>query len=421
MSFGDWMTKLLVGEQKPKQSINIETGELVDMVRKHIDPAKWNNLALYNVAVHSAARMIANALSKAEFRTYDHNKEIHGEEYYLWNYEPNRNQNASQFMSQLINKLIFDGEALVIQSQEGYLLIADSFVHEQYAIYQDTFKDVTVLAENGHSYTFSKTFLMKDVHYYKLHDENISSMLGSLADEYNEMISTAVRNFAVSGGEHGVLSIAANAPARNYGTKPDGTPRTFNDVYSEMMQNQFANYFKNANAVMPLFDGFTYDTKGGAASKRSTSEVKDIQDLTDEVYEAVARAFCIPVSLLKGDVANTDELMTNFVSFAVDPFAKLIERENNRKRYGKAVLTGSRVKVDTTRCRHLDLFKDSSKIDKILQDGVLCVDEIRHFYDEAPLNTKQSTTYFMTKNIGTIDDMTNGGNTNGKNDTASEV
>ena len=45
--------------------------------------------------------MIANAIGRCEFRTYRNHKEIMEREYYLWNYEPNVNQNSTFFYTSL--------------------------------------------------------------------------------------------------------------------------------------------------------------------------------------------------------------------------------------------------------------------------------------------------------------------------------
>ena len=53
------------------------------------------------------------------------------EQYYMWNFEPNQNMNASQFMQKLVWSLIYKNECLVIQTAKGNFLIADSYEHDQ--------------------------------------------------------------------------------------------------------------------------------------------------------------------------------------------------------------------------------------------------------------------------------------------------
>ena len=50
-------------------------------------------VCLRELAFWTCIGKIANALTKCEFRTFYEGEEIFGDEYYTWNYEPNRNQN----------------------------------------------------------------------------------------------------------------------------------------------------------------------------------------------------------------------------------------------------------------------------------------------------------------------------------------
>lgn len=213
---------------------------------------------------------------------------------------------------------------------------------------------------------------------------------------------SAITKFYKSGGERGILTIDANAPNISYGKKADGTPRTFNDVYAELMQKQFAEYFKNANAVLPLFKGMSYETKGTEASKKSTSEIKDVIDLDDRIVKKVGNALQIPPQLLLGDLADVAGVTKNALSFGVDPFAKLIETENNRKFYGTAVLKGDYQMIDTSRIIHMSASEIAAAGDKMIGSGAWCIDDVRRMAGDAPLNTEESRRHFITKNYGAI-------------------
>lgn len=380
-------------------------------VLEYIDKKEWNRLALYEFALHSGINIIANAFSACEVRTFKKWEEIRKDQYYRWNYEPNVNMNASQFKQKLVWSLIYKNECLVIQGVNGDFLIADSYTHEEYAAGQDLFKNVTVCGSDGnglsHAHTFTRTFRMEDVLFYRLSNRNITALLNQLVMEYEELLKAAVQKFYKSGGERGIITIEANASTANYGVKEDGTPRTFNDVYTELMNKQFAKYFKSTNAVLPLFKGFSYDTKGGEASKKSTSEIKDVTDLTDEIYAKVANALQIPPTLLRGDVANVSDLTKNLITFGIDPFAKMIETENNRKLYGKEVLDGNYQMIDTSAIMHMSAVEIAGASDKMIACGGWNIDDIRKKAGDAPLNTEWSKRHFITKNYSNIEDIEN--------------
>ncbi|MBO5408928.1 MAG: phage portal protein, partial [Clostridia bacterium] len=65
-------------------------------------------LAITEFAINVAISLIAGAVSKCEFRTFQNFQEVFGDEYYLWNVEPNRNQNSSQFLQEMIHKLLYE-------------------------------------------------------------------------------------------------------------------------------------------------------------------------------------------------------------------------------------------------------------------------------------------------------------------------
>lgn len=390
--------------------VRITSEELANLV----DSEKLNELRLYEFALHSGINIIANALSACEIRTFRNHKEEHGEEYYLWNYSPHMNYNANEFMQRIVWNLIYRNECLVIETPRGELMVADSYEREKYALYPDTFRNVTVCAADDdgivHPFTFNKNFRMDEVLFYKLSSKNITELLQYVMEGYTQLLNTAVDKLHKSGGERGVLTIDGNAATtQNYGLKPDGSPRTFNDVFAEMMNKRFATYFKSQNAVMPLWKGFDYQIKGGEASKKSTSEVKDITDLTEEIYTRVANALQIPPQLLLGTAADVGSLTRNLITFGIRPIADVIETENNRKRNGKEVLKGTYQIIDTTRIQYTDIFDAAQGIYNLLGTGTLSIDEIRRQVGMPELRTDISSKYMISKNFMDMDEISGGG------------
>lgn len=415
--------KFIQGKLMGGKTYEVSSKDIAEFIDKH----EWNRLALYDFALHSGINIIANALSACEIRTFENWEEVQKEQYYMWNFEPNQNMNASQFMQKLVWSLIYKNECLVIQTAKGNFLIADSYEHDQYALYQDVFRNVTVCADAGsgvyHPYTFNRTFRMEDVLYYRLSNRNIRALLDELINDFSELLRSAIQKFYKSGGERGVLQIDTNASTANYGVKEDGTPRTFNDVYTELINKQFATYFKSPNAVLPLFKGFNYETKGGEASKKSTSEIKDVTDITKEIYDRVGNALQIPPALLRGDVADVTAITKNLITFGIDPIASMIETENNRKLYRREVLNGSYQMIDTSTIMHMSAAELATASDKMISCGGWNIDEIRKKAGDAPINKPWSRKHFLTKNydeMNALDDKganppDNGGDINNKN------
>ena len=369
-------------------------------IEEFANSPKWQELAIFEFALNSGINIIANALSSCEVRVFQGWKEQRNQEYYRWNYQPNVNMSSNQFLHKLIWTLIYKNECLVVPGRNGAgdLLIADSFTKRQGSAFDRiVFENISFVGAGGEVYTFDRSYLSGDVFYYQLSNQNITNLLRGLVEEYNGLLKTAVEKFHKSGGEKGILAIDANASTASYGVKPDGTPRTFNDVYTELLKNQFKEYHKSANAVLPLFRGFTYTSTGTESTKKSTSEIKDVTDITDEIYDKVANALQIPPALLKGDIADVGDLTKNLITFGIKPIASIIETENNRKLYGEKVLDGDYQKIDTSAIMYTSLSELAVAADKMLASG-WTLDEIRRKTGEPVLNTRESTTRYITKN-----------------------
>ncbi len=389
MGFWNYLKGKLLGGKSVEVS--------ADTIEKLIDQEKMSRLVMEEFTIHAAINLIANCISKCEFRTFAGGKEKEGEEHYAWNYEPNANQNSSQFLQELVSKLLYNNECLVVESG-GQLIIAESFAKEEFALKETIFSGVL-----RKGFTYSRTFRMSEVLYFRLNNKNIRRLLTDLCSGYSAILDEAVSKYEKAGGEKGTLKIDAVAMNAKYGN------RTFEEVYEELMNKRFEKFFNSKNAVLPLWNGFSYTKQAGEQSRKSTSEMKDITDVLNEIVETVARAFNIPASLLKGDVSDVEKITRNFLTFCVDPLCEMIQTEINRKRYGRReVQNGNYLKIDTTTAMHTDVFDVAEKIDKLIASGMYCIDELRKKLGDAPLDTEESRKHFITKNYQEIGDAEGG-------------
>jgi len=95
------------------------------------------------LAVQACINLIANTVARSEFRTYEKGEETRKDNYYLFNVEPNPNRNASKFWREVIARLVYDNECLVIQ-EGGYLYVAESFERQKFAFKEHVYTDVVV-------------------------------------------------------------------------------------------------------------------------------------------------------------------------------------------------------------------------------------------------------------------------------------
>jgi HK97 family phage portal protein len=299
------------------------------------------------------------------------------------------NQNSSQFIQELVSKLLHNNEALVVEVN-GQLLIADSFSQTKYALFPDEFSNVSC-----GTLTFEKTFSMKDVLYFKLNNVNIRALLGNLMAGYSQLLEMSMGKYKRAGGRKGIAKI----------DKSKSGDDKFQKQVDEIFKNQFRNYFNSENAVVTVPNGVDYQEISGDGSKKSTSEINDIANITKEAMSRVAQAFRMPPALLQGDIADVSKLIDQLLTFCIDPLVDLINTEIIRKRYGKnAFSTGTYLKIDTTCIKHIDIFSVATSVDKLIADGAYNVDEMRVKLGDVPLNTWWSKQYVRTKNYAAISD-----------------
>lgn len=350
-------------------------------------------LAIEKFAVNVAVNLITGCISKCEFKTYFKNKEVKQDEYYLWNIEPNKNQNSSEFIQEFVSKLLKNNECLIVEAN-GQMVIADSFYQREYALVENIFENVT-----RKDFTFNRTFKMSEVLYFKLNNEDMSSLLTNLMNGYNDLLTMAVGKYKRSGGRKGIVRLDKITTGDEDQKK----------AIQELFEKQFKTYFESENAVLNLTKGVEYEEKNGDGNKKSTSEIVDIQNLIKEAFERVAQALKIPPALLKGDIADIEKITDNFLTFCIDPFVDMICEEINRKRYGKeAYLKGSYLDIDTTCIKHIDIFAIAEKVDKLIASGMFSIDDLRRKLRETLLKTDWSEKHWITKNYQDINNLEGG-------------
>lgn len=352
-------------------------------------------LDIQKFSIQMAINIIAGLIAKCEFKTYLKGAENKGDEYYLWNVEPNVNQNSSQFIQELVSKLLHDNEVLAIEVN-GQLLIADSFSQTEYALFPNTFTGVTC-----GDFTFNKTFYMQDVLYFKLNNKNIRTLLSEVMNGYSELLDMAIGKYKRAGGRKGTAKV----------NKTKSGDKEQDKKVEVFFNHTMKSYFENENAVAVIPNGVDYSEITGEGSKKSTSEVNDISNITKEAMARVAQAFRMPPALLQGDIADVSKLIDELLTVCIDPLVDLIETETNRKRYGKtAYLEGSFLKIDTTCIKHVDVLSISEAFDKLVASGGYSIDELRVKAGDTALSTDFSKKHWITKNYTDIN-STGGGET----------
>ncbi len=348
--------------------------------------------AVRDMAFSACKNLIANAIGRCEFRTYRSGKEVHGREYYLWNVEPNANQNASAFIHKLISNLLESNEALVIPlpQKDGSekLVVADAYAPpENRPATENIYEDVLVNGAPCYG-----PFRERDVLHFMLHAESVKPVINALYGSYWRMAQAAMDAYAWENGQHWKVHVSKMA---------SGTD-DYAQKFAEMIQEQFRPFLASGNTVLPEFDGYTYEP---VSKKNQTNKPEEIRGMVEDIFSWTARCLHIPVVLLTGKVEDTGDATSRFMSDCIDPICDQLQEEINRKRYGfEAWTKGDYMTVDSSSIRHFDMFANAANVEKLVGSGAFCVNDVLRAAGLPEINEPWAYKHYLTKNIADIQD-----------------
>lgn len=361
--------------------------------------------ALRKVAFETCVNLIAAAFNNCDFVTMIDGKAIKGDEYYLWNIEPNMNESSSVFINKLIHRLYYDNEAVVISTKkritgEEMLVVADSFTAgDKYPAKRNEYKDLTV-----GTVTYNKTFYEDEVLHFVLSDGKVKSLVDMLDAAYERYINSYTAAATWQNGKHIKVHVDQIAGGEDQ-TDADGNKTSWEEAFAKSLKAKLKPFIENPNSVLPEFDGETYSEFGGGGSG---IKPEDIKSLYDAIFDFTARALLIPPVLVRGEVADSKDATKRWLSVCIDSLAAQFDEEVTRKRYGKAEWKrGNYFHVDTSAIEHFDIFADSAAVEKLIGSLILSPDEVLEAAGRAPLNTEYSREHYLTKNIATANDALN--------------
>jgi len=347
------------------------------------------------LAIQSSINLIANTITKAEFLTFEKGDKTRKNLYYLLNVEPNQNKSASKFWRDVVTKLVYDNECLVIQQPKSKMLyVAESFTVDKYAFKENVYKDIVV-----EGYQLKDYFYESQVLHFELHDQNIRTVIGGLYNSYSKLIESSQKSYKKDKAKRGILEYPIQY------TQTKGGQEDLEDL----LNNRFKRFFEAENgAVLPLTNSVKY-TELDDKTQKSTNVDREIRNFIDDIFDFVAIGFQIPPKLLKGDIADTEGITNNFLTFCINPMAELLTDEINRKLYGKkSYLESTYCRLDTSNVKVVELRKIANALDVLTRIGAYSIDDSLRALGMEPLNTDWSKERFITKNYMPIKKMMKG-------------
>ncbi|MDR3305952.1 MAG: phage portal protein [Clostridiales Family XIII bacterium] len=348
---------------------------------------KFTETAIRELCFWACVKMVSSAISQCEFKTFLKHEEVEQDEYYRWNLSPNANQTSIELMNKMVYKLFEENEVLIVE-RSGQFFVADSFSKTSHGAAEDDFAQIKV------GDTDIPKRKARDVIYFTLADNNVNKVVGQIYSSYKELFAAGTSYYKRVSGMKGILTIEST---------PSGTAEQREEM-DKKLHESMKMFFEKPNSVFRVGRGQTFDVvdKNGSVTPSS----RDVRNLINDIADYTATAFNIPSTLLTGEVENTANAVDQFLTFCIDPLAKLIAAAINKTIYTKEqFLSGCYIKIDTKAVKHVDLLSVATAVDKLIGSGAFCINDIRKVCGEETIDADWAKQHYITKNYSQIEEI----------------
>ncbi|MGF2619130.1 phage portal protein [Bacillus cereus] len=349
-----------------------------------------NRLHMKRLAIDTCVSFLGRTISQSEFRVRNGKAFKKDELYYRLNVRPNKNMTASTFWERFVRKLIYDNECLVIQADDGDLLIADGFQHNEYAVFEDTFTDVRVK-----DYTFKRSFKQSEVIHLKYRNDKLSPLIDGLFADYGDLFGRILNSQKRKNQVRGTVDMEMTGSKNEENLAK--LQKFIDDMYQAFGNKDFA--------IVPQQKGINYnEIYNGVANGPS---VEEINKVTNGFLNQVAMAIGIPIALIYGEMADVEKQTKNYMLFTVRPLLKKLSDEANVKFFEMSeYLLGRKIEVKAV--SYQSIFDLATSIDKLISSSAFTGNEIRTEVDYEESNDPNLNIHHITKNYTKLNESEGG-------------
>lgn len=340
---------------------------------------EYHTLYLKHLAVDTCAEFLARSFGRSEFRIRKNGEPLKNEWTYLLNVRPNLDQSASSFWQQVVYKLITQNEVLIVLSDDDQLLIAESYVRKEYALYEDYFESVWLKG-----YEFKRKFPMSEVIFLQYNNNDLSRYVRGLYEDYaslyNRMVEVAMRN-------HQIRATVTGKEGRGFDDKLQKRAQSYIDKV-------YAKFSKESIAIVPVQAGLEYNELTNTVGETDQS-IDELKKLKRQFVDEVADILGIPSTILHGELADLESAQTVLNKYCLKSLNKKFEDELNAKIIDKTeFVNGTEIKVVGVDKK--DIFDLADAVDKLISSGGFNRNEIRKEVDYESIDGGDE--FYITKN-----------------------
>ncbi|PNZ86252.1 phage portal protein [Staphylococcus devriesei] len=344
-------------------------------------------------ALDTCINHIARTISQTKFEIIDsESKDTSSTTHYKLNVRPNTDESAATFWQKVIRKLIYDNEVLIVVTDSKDLIVADDFVREEYALYDDIFDHIMI-----GDFEYERSFRMSEVIYLEYNNESITNMLMGLFSDYGDIFGRMIKSNLMNNQIRATLAMDTSVSMKEESQQK----------MQSFINKAYESFDKNDIAILPLQKGYEYKEHSSNNGAKTSSQIEDMAKVPNQLLSYVARNLGIPVGLINGDTADIEAMTDNYMKFCIKPIIEKITDELNAKLFSeRGYKEGKRIKaISIDQKGPLEV---SEAIDKLIASGSFNRDEIRVLTGFEPIGSEEMQKFIITKNYQTVDEETTG-------------
>lgn len=357
-------------------------------------------LAFKSYAIEIAISRLANAVAMSNFETFQKGKILHENYWWRFNFEPNKNQNKAAFWNTVIREMVFNPDgALVVQTDKGEWICAESYTLNTYSDFPNAYKDITLYG----GWRLTSIHNEQDILHFTLQNSQVKRIIDDVYSDYGKLIGGSIRNYNRGNAMKVIVKLGAMFNQFKSIKNEDGSTE-YDFILDDIMKNRMRGLLSDSDSATPIEDGLEIqEVQTSSNGRNGAVTTRDITATFDDIMNIVADAFHIPRGLMKGDVADVEAITANYINLAINPLTEEIENEINRKIYGKKlVIEGTKLRVDTSTIFTRDPIKFANAAEAMFRIGAYSTNDIRRKMGEEIIEEDWANEYYVTKNYERI-------------------
>lgn len=303
---------------------------------------------------------------------------------YRLNVKANDNDNKTDFRNKVIEKMLLEGEALVVIYNNNFY-VADSFTATDTVLGPKRYENVVI-----DNLSLSRYFTSNEVFHFRYINDKLKRFLNSLDESYaklfQRLIEVHMRN----------NQIRFYATFAGVARKDDGTQEKFTK-FLHGLEDKIKN---DSVVIVPTQKDYEINENAQSYESRSITEVGDLENM---YIRQVANILQVPPLLFSGDLADVTVHNDLYIKHCIRPLMETIASEVNAKYFNATeYMSNQHVRVNSVFAIYNSEFEMAKDAEKMVGSGVWTIDDVLELQGKKRVGDTVTTQRYLTKNIAPI-------------------